>query len=354
MLNVKGSTKVAALAASAGIVIALVGLCVPTAASAKAPSTKPLSSVEVNSPDITIATSTHHTLKLKLSVSDFVSHANPDTSAGSIDIQLGTPNGREAHGWVFQLTAGSITDHVGTSTGVVTTGAHQISPFGRIRLTFRPDGPSSTLTCGKTTVITRHVKVAAAMSFDTASAWGSVGSYPGTTSFGRGTLRTQYGGAPCPAPAEFTTCLTNVTWSAQGSPLTLTGGWRLRHGKKHGTLTGERVVALSTPAEADRIDLVTMPAPLPALTDVHGIPALAVTTSGAGSVGSATLASTTAEHPSRVTCNSTHHHDLQTTWTSGSYTNGTTPLTLSEQIEGALTLPDSATDGFIQRNTRVN
>ena len=168
MLNVKGSTKVAALAASAGIVIALVGLCVPTAASAKAPSTKPLSSVEVNSPDITIATSTHHTLKLKLSVSDFVSHANPDTSAGSIDIQLGTPNGREAHGWVFQLTAGSITDHVGTSTGVVTTGAHQISPFGRIRLTFSPDGPSSTLTCGKTTVVTRHVKVAAAMSFDTA------------------------------------------------------------------------------------------------------------------------------------------------------------------------------------------
>ncbi len=322
--------------------------------SAKAPSTKPLSSVEINSPSITVTTSTHHTLKLKVSASDFVSLGNPDNSPGSIDVQLGTPNGREAHGWIFALAAGSITDHVSTSTGVATTGPHQISPFGRVRLTFSPDGPSSTLKCGKTTVVTRHVKIAAAMSFDTSSAWGSVGSYPAKTHFGRGTLRTQYGGAPCPAPAEFTTCVTNVTWGAQGTPLTLTGGWTRRHGKKHGTITGERVVSLSTPADADRIDLVTLPAPLPKLTDVGGIPTLAVTTSGGQSVGSATLASTTAEHPSKVTCNSTHHHDLQTTWTSASYTNGTTPLAVHEQIEGTLTLPDSATDGYIQRNTRLN
>ena len=64
--------------------------------------------------------------------------------------------------------------------------------------------------------------------------------------------------------------------------------------------------------------------------------------------------STAAAHPDKVTCDTKHHHDLQTTWTTASYTNGTTPLTLHEEIEGAMTLPDSTNDGFIQRNSRLN
>jgi hypothetical protein len=202
-------------------------------------------------------------------------------------------------------------------------------------------------------VVTRHVKVAAAISFDTGSAWGDIGSYPSRTHFGRGSLRTQYGGAPCPQPAPYPTCVSTLTWGAAApSAVTLAGGWTRRHGKKHGTLTAQRLTFLTTPAEANRIDLVTTSAPAPALTDSHGNATLAVTTFGGRAVGSATLASTTAEHPYRVTCDTKHHHDLQTTWSDASYTNGSTPLVVHEQIEGKLTVPDSASDGSVERNTR--
>ncbi|HTW18757.1 MAG TPA: hypothetical protein VME70_00925 [Mycobacteriales bacterium] len=353
MLKIALSRRAAVLVASAGVVVAVAGVAIP-GAQASSLAKKAPSSIEVNSPTITIRTTAHHKLRLKIGGTDFVSNGHPDDSPAAAYVELRTPSGHEAHNWTFQLSSGSFTDHVAKSTGGFTTDASQIAPYGRIRLAFSPMGSGTTIHCGKTTVVTRHVKVAAALSFVTGTSWGDLGSFPSKTHFGRGTLRTQYGGAPCPRPSPFVPCMSNLSWNSSQSPVTIAGGWTMRKGKKHGEVSGVRLALLSTPAEAIRTDTVVTTAPAPAYSDSGGIPTVAVTTYGGQAAGSATLTSTTVEHPGKVTCDSKHHHDRQTTWSTASYTNGTTPLTLHEQIEGPMTLPDSSSDGYIQRNTRLN
>jgi hypothetical protein len=354
MLKLTGSARTAVIAASAGIAIATVGLTGQVAAAAKTPSHRGPSSVILTSRTISIKTSTHKKLKLEVNATDFVSLGKPDSSPAAVAARLSAPDGHESHTWNFQLAAGSFIDHVATSKGTAATGAHQIAPYGRIALDFSPIGSSSTLHCGKTKVVTQHVTITARMSLKTGTAWGSAGGYPAKTHVGRGTLRTQYGGAPCPPPAPFTSCVASVSWSAGTAPVTLSGGWTRRHGMKLGQITATRLTFLSTPTEATRIDSVTTTAPSPTLVDSAGLPTMTVTTSGGRATGSASLTSTTVENPSKVTCDSTHHHDLQTTWLTASFTNGTKPLTVHEQVEGAMTVANTTTDGYIQRNTRLN
>jgi hypothetical protein len=358
------SKRIALVAASVGIIAAALGTGAPVAAAPRVSDVTNPSAIELTSHSAVITSSTHQALHVTVGGANF-GGGSPAASPAEINIKLGLPAKHESHTWVFQLAPGSFTDNVPMSTGAIDTGTTQVAPFGQISVSFASSGHvSTTLTCGKTSVVTQPLTIHVALFFDTNStgthSWGQLGTAVHLVTYDRhGSLRTQYGGAPCPPIARFDPCQTNVAWNADhgmSAFTTLSGGWTLSHGTKRGQIVGSRQVLLTSPSEAYRYDSVTAKAPVPTLTVSHGKPTLLVTTSGTVATGSARLTSSHARKPQKLRCTKAHssaHHEKQTFWVTASFKNGPVPLRLHEQIEGRISVPNSAS-ATIDRNTEIN
>jgi hypothetical protein len=342
--------------AAIGIAAGTLMTWAPAGASPRISEVKQPSAIEVVSHAVSVTSSTHKTLHLSLGAADFVSGGDPSGSPSSLNATVSTPNGHELHQWVFQLSAGSFTTNAATSSGSIDTGASQISPYGQVSLTFSPAGSKvTTLKCtGGSTLVTRRITVNATVLLKTGTAWGNVGSLSHVTHFGTNAiLSRQFGDGDCPRPPTYQSCETNVEWSANQSPIMISGGWSLVHGKKRSLLVGRRLKFLSAPAEADRFDTVIAKAPVPDLKVSHGKPSLLVKTSGHGATGQARLTSSVAAAPHTLACNSAHHHQTVEQWSNVKYTNGSPALTFHEQIEGPITLPN-LTNASVTRSTQIN
>jgi hypothetical protein len=305
---------------------------------------KHVSAIDFHSQRIAVTTSTGKKLSLAITGAQFTSTSTSD-SPGAISVSLRTPNRRESHVWTFQLSDGSFSDSPMTGKGTISTGPMQIAPYGQISLHLKAIGSASVQHCPVVTkVVRRRLSVAGTVSFDThAAAWGSVGGIHHHFRFGtHGGIRTQYGGGNCLSGAP-PKCDTGVQWFASsGDTITADGGWSTVHGHRRGHLEMQRLVLMNTPDEANRSDTVRVSAPAPALSVHAGLPTLVVDTSGHGATGSA-----------QRKCSKTHHEKV-TNWDTAALSNGDHALTLHEQIEGPLTVANTATDGSITKSTQTN
>jgi hypothetical protein len=106
---------------------------------------------------------------------------------------------------------------------------------------------------------------------------------------------------------------------------------------------------LAEPNGATRTDYADMPAPAPKLMPgAAGSATLSVGTAGGVMVGKATLTSTMPGSTFQDACGK-NETENDTSWTATSH-NGTPPLTIKEQIFGAMKLPDG-TPAFIENSS---
>jgi hypothetical protein len=326
-------------------VLPLVAAVLTTGTAARgAPAAPPMHPTEFifTSPARLVTTTTHHKLSMQM---EAIAAAGATLQNPGFGVSLAVPHGHEAHLWFFQLKSGSFVVNRSTFSGSLKTGASQISPYGVVSLRFTQVGKSSVTQCIGSKTVTHRLHVEGTVEFNSHSAgphrWGSFGSRHKQVSFsGHGSLQVEYGGMPCtPIPSKVS-CRTSVSWQVDnGTGTTLGGAWTLSHGKVKAHITASRQVMLMNPTGALRIDAAQMPAPPPALTTKLGKPTLIATTEGSSAAGTAVVVSDGLASPTTHRCSKRHHETVEE-WSGASYTNGDSALTLHEQIEGPISLPD--------------
>lgn len=305
------------------------------------PSKKP-TVITFSTPTLSMTTSTHKKLRVDI-------EGERSDQDGMI-VSLKLPSHREQHQWFFQLKPGSFTVNTATGKGSLKTGASQIAPFGRVSLTFKPIGKTTTTGCNQMKTVTHRVHVTGTVRFNTHSAgshsWGSLGSIHKKLTFvGHGKVAAQYGDLAC-AP-NHVKCSTGVGWQVEHGAVIVSGEWTSSHGKRQVQLFGLREVSLATPAHSGREDTVFVTdQPPPALTISKGLPTLVATTSGHGASGSAELTSPTADPMTSDPC-SGGHDEVGAGWSDASFVNGDSAYKIHEQIEGPIHVADQTTGGFI-------
>jgi hypothetical protein len=304
---------------------------------------KQATSITFTTPTLAVTTTTHR--KLLLTVEAFGPPGSPVQSPALI-VSLQRAHSDEAHGWIFPLTTGSFVVNRSTIKGSLKTGASQIAPYGLVSLTFTRVGKATTKQCSTTRTVTHRVHVEGIVDFKTHSSgphsWGNLGSLHRKLTFGgHGTVVVQYGAISCTPDPATAPCHVSVSWSAgNDAGLTIGGIWTLSHGKVRAHIIAQRQVMLTNPIGALRIDSVQTAAPPPALTTKVGRPTLIATTQGSsGASGSVEVISAGLTSPTSHACAKTHH-ETDEEWSGATYTNGDEPLTVHEQIEGPMALPD--------------
>jgi hypothetical protein len=340
-------------------IIPLVAAALTTGTAARgAPAAPPKHPTEFTfiTPTRLVTTSTHHKLSLQMEV---IAAAGATLQNLGFGVSLAVPHGDEGHLWFFPLKDGSFVVNRSTFSGSLKTGASQISPYGVVSLQFTRVGKPSITQCSTSKTVTHRLHVEGIVEFNTHSAgphhWGGFGSLRKKVTFsGRGSLKVQYGAMPCTQTPSKVTCRTSVSWQVDNEAgTTLGGAWTLSHGKVKAHLSASRQVLLTKPTGALRIDDVQIPAPPPALTTKLGKPTLIVTTEGSSADGSATVVSNGLASPTTHPCSKTHHEIVEG-FSGASYTNGDSALTLHEQIEGPISLPDQPMGAVINLSRQTD
>jgi hypothetical protein len=341
------------LAAAAAFAV-FVPAFVAGAGSAQAQSARPSSPAsgtlfeQVADLDIAAVTSTTGT-KLYLSVN--ASRVPSLPSIDSAGVTLETVTADEAHGWNFDIGASAFTT---TSSGAATiaTGS-AFGAYGSLDLTLTPNGTAKKINvCNASNyTLQQPEKVTGSVSFDTLStgshSWGDVKATSFT--FPAAFLYSTYTGGSCTPPPSTSKCSADIGWGAANSGFTIdfSGSNTGLNGKPEVFVT--RVVDLSTPAHATRVDLVIASSPAPVLTTSGTAAKMKVTTSGSLVHGSGSLQSTAAGSSTTDKCTGGSGSETETTWTAA-FTPGSPTLSATEQIEGTITLP-SKVSGEIDRQT---
>jgi hypothetical protein len=264
------------------------------------------------------------------------------------DVQVILGKHDESHNWLFGLPEKNFAFHLGSGHGGLVAGSKNLDKFGRLDLALTSRGKSTLRTCaaGAAERIT-PVKVTGTFVFHSHTAgtkvpWGSVGKRRKVMTFkGRNIIDTDYGS---PTNACFNPpppCSSDVSWSSIGRGQDFEGADFVNNGKHHGFLIGDNFSSVGGRNGPERSDTVFAPFPVPkAVASGTGGESVAVVSKGRHGVsGSATLTSVGDPRSSQQAC--TGGSLTEQSWTA-SYTNGKTPLTLSEDIGGRMTLPNSA------------
>lgn len=279
--------------------------------------------------------STHKRLYVLVNASR-ETHNHTETSVSLS--RSGTP---ETHEWTFQITKASFSFNIGTGKGSLSTGK-QLKPFGKLALSFNTTGKKHTQTCGTYVSVSQAVTVHGALSFNSKTkgkkGWGKVGGSDKHTLSGKSHVYYQTGAFACCGGGFTNPCSAGVEWNASTQVGTKETQMFGSLNGSHGFLEVSRNASLKKPKGAIRTDAMNVPDNNVSFASHGGNATLSI---GATKhvTGSAKLASTSAGTSYPSTCGK-HHKTMTTTTWQAPYMNGSSPLKVHEQIEGALALPD--------------
>jgi hypothetical protein len=269
------------------------------------------------------------------------------------DVQMILGQRDEGHNWLFGLAERNFAFHLGSGHGRLVAKSAKLGTFGRLDLALTSRGTSTLRSCGGGVAerIT-PVKVTGTFVFHSHTSgarvpWGSVGKRHKVMRFkGRNVIDTKYGS---PNNACFNPpppCVSNVSWDSFGHGEFFQADSFVNRGKRHGFLIGDNDRSVGGPGGPDRSDTVFAPFPVPkAVATGDGGESVAVVSKGRhGVTGSATLTSVGDSQTSQEPCKGSSL--TEQSW-NASYANGSTPLTLSEDIGGPLRQPNSASGASI-------
>ena len=328
-------------------VLAAVGVTAAPASAAPAAAAV-ITDVSLSSSLTAVTSSTSTKLDVDIYADKSTPQGEPVSESFGTDLQ--TPTYTESHSWSFPITAPAFTI-AKTDAGTLDLPSVATAPYGTVQLTITPTGPTVKQPCDASDyVTTRPVRVAGTFFFNTNSAgahkWGTVGSATTTFTFSTGSdVVTTFGyGLGACAPPYSVPCTSGVSWDAANSSYSvdLYGG---STSKTTGFIDGTRLVKLTTPTGATRYDSSYVTSPAPKLTPgAAGAASVAVTSTAAAS-GSATLNSTKRGTTYTEPCGAGSTETVKS-WTPATFTNGTPPLSVPEQIFGAISLAKPAGADF--------
>jgi hypothetical protein len=329
-----------ALGAAATLMVGLGLTTLPAAASAK-PAAASLDGLSFNSAAQSLHSNTHKTLNLFVEANQSIQEG---TTSSSASIQVSRQGVPEMHDWDFgEIKNGTLAFDPGTGKGSLKTGS-QLDPYAKLSLTLTATGKPNVTKCQTYKTITQRVNVRGRVSFDTRSTgknrWGKVSagakySFSGTNEVVYETGVFQSCGGNFTVP-----CSSGVNWNAfqEGNGIdnvSISGNIR-----KHGSsLFALRNASLPKPKNAVREDTVNIAFNKMSFS-VSSSNKATVKVGAAGQVsGSATLASPNPGTSSQIPCGNAGKHESSMSWRVP-YKNGKSPLTVHEQIEGSIKLPN--------------
>lgn len=318
------------------------------AAIASAPHTAKPSSVSLTSGYASVKSSTKRALHAQLEASN--NPSTPANDSASIELAKGAQEDGESHDWTFRISS-SVLQVASSGAGTLKLPAKDIAPFGAVSLKFKPIGKPKTKSC-EGTVISKTIKVSLSgvFFFDSKSTgshkWGTVGSKKSFTFPATNTITWLFRSANsenCISAA--TPCVSDVLWSSQQGAVAFDGF----EASNDARMFASRSALLTKPTGATRSDSnVGSTKGLTVAVGGDGNASLAITGSGSGVAGSATITSSAPSQPFPSPCGNGKTQNSE--FWSGPYANGTAPLTVAEQIYGALTMGDNG-NGSIGQTT---
>jgi hypothetical protein len=293
------------------------------------------------------------TTGVKLYLSLDASHTPEFSEIGDdVGITLETTSGSESHLWDVTLPSGTF-EPTPAGGGTLETG-DGLGAYGSVDLTLTPVGAAKTTRCSSSNyTVTRTEKLAGTIAFDSLStgphAWGDVGSTTKKFAFDGPTSLAETYGSGCfrtPEPK----CSSDFTWDVGANDADISFGGGVGFDGRL-TFFASRLVHLSSPADATRVDFVTDSVPDPTLTLSGGGATVKVRTSGAAR-GSGTVRSSRKAMTTTESCRqgSKAGKDTDFFW-KAKFTAGSPTLGVTEQIEGPITLPSNGLTADISRTT---
>jgi hypothetical protein len=265
-------------------------------------------------------------------------------SPGSVTLTLTNPAKTESHAWTFNLSTDSFST-AANGNGHLNSGT-QLKPFGQTALTISALHGGVKHSCAADNYQIRHkVALKGSVTLKTHSSgtnsWGNVSLDSATF---KGTLFGGHGPDNEEACSGYPPCVSGISWLATKGNLTLSGSAVAPKGKSPvSTLDANRLVQITSPAQAIRVDDVTTPAPAPTLSKLNGHKTLSVTTNSTGPAdGDAALAST-GKSPYANGCGG--GEEKGALW-NAAYATADLPLTFSEDIFGPLSISSSKSATF--------
>jgi hypothetical protein len=336
------SKRMLALVGAASVVVGLGVASAPAVmASATATHAAKPTSVSLSSSFASVKSSTKQSLHVELEASN-----NPSTPANDtvmVELSKGALAGGEAHAWTFPISS-SVLDVAASGAGSLKVPSRLISPFGSISLKIKPIGKIASKSCqGQVISKSERVALSGVFFFDSKSTgahkWGTVGSKKSFTFPATNTVTWLFSSSTSEnCISTSAPCSQNLFWSAEAGGVSF-DGFQTSTGS---TLRAGRAVNLSKPKGAMRNDSnvgLTTP-PTVSNNGTQGNPTLTVSGDGAGVSGTATIAGSAPASTFNAPCGK-GQTEITQLW-SGSYSNGSPPLTVAEEIYGALTLPNGA------------
>jgi hypothetical protein len=289
-----------------------------------------LSSQTLSSSSTKVVSSKNHKLRVLVSAS----HSVAGQSGTSVNVTLATRTFSESHGFNFPIAA-SMLKISKTGKGSLKVGS-KLGRYGKISLHFAPYGKATVNRCqGQVTSKSRKVTLSGTFFFDSRSGrhgWGTVGKRSGTFHFSTINTVTWFYVANITGEGCLGTfvppCSFGTSWSGSYRGTSLSGS--------AAAISGIRTVPLSRPKGASRFDSVTSSNVAATLKPGSGGTAtMSIKGKGGGVKGTASIASTNPGFPEPGTCGR-HKTAQTTTFWSGPWKNGSTPLSIKGQIFPAI------------------
>lgn len=329
------------LAATSGLVLAVVALAATSGTAVSAPSGTTATSTSAAAPapymryasgSVTVKSSTGKKLNVTATVSAY--------SDGAAGLSVRLANGGEDHSWSFVIPASSVKIS-NKGVGSIKVPAKKLGGFGVVKLTIKSAGKLKPSKCGgKVYMKSRTTKLAGTFFFNSKSKWGKVGSKKKKFAFKSPRTHLYYDVECPPGPNTTLPCQTGVNWSGYRttpkSQVTIHG---TRNGKVS-TIRGSRSTQLAKPKGAHRYDSVTKKVAAPKLTERADMSAK-ITMKGTKGSGSANSTDPGFDHTGTCSTGTQHRR-----YWYAALANGKPPLQVKAQVFGDFKLPNKTDISF--------
>jgi hypothetical protein len=295
-----------------------------------------VTSVALQTTSVPVTSSTGHKLHLTIQA-----HHIPNANVGddvTVSLSSGTSDKSEFHDWRFPVD-GSVIALDSTGSGTIDVPSSELAPYGAIDLQVAPVGSPTTQSCkGSPTSQTQKVSITGTFTFVTKSSgahkWGSVS----LESLSGKVVSSYATGLGC---IDFNVpCLSGILWQANQGNLGFTG---VASGK-NASLFASREKALSEPAGATRSDEAFATTKKLTLKKSSGRAVSLSVIAAGNSSGMASLKAKQATPSNSVNCRQGGKQKVETStnWNNAKYRNGKTPLTVHEQVFGAIKISNNS------------
>jgi hypothetical protein len=329
--------RIIVAAAAVGIAVGSGMAALPSVAGASArPAAAQVDGFSFSPGLLHLKSSTHKALQVSVFVDQSLQSGHTFSNA---DVTISTKGSPESHEWSFQLTNKSLKFNPATGKGTLKTGK-QLKPFGSLKLTFKAVGKPHVTKCHTFKTVNQGAKSSGGFVFNTRSSgkhkWGKVARH-GALAKGFITYET---GPFASCGNTFTPpCQSGISWSASKSQTTGVNETSFDGSiGKRSMLFATRNTSLNKPKNAIRSDTVNV-ADNHMHFSVKGGKAT-VKVGGSGHVtGGATIAAPHSGSAFPLPCGKNGKTENTTSW-QAAYKNAKSPLSIHEQIEGPLKLPN--------------